>query len=87
MRGQRVNHFTQVTCFENAVRFRRFIYPNFFFGRCIVEMIVLRQSIVSLGEAMYQSAFLSLELCLNSVGISFFAKGKFKKFVKNSSLL
>ena len=25
MRRQRFNHFTQVTCFKNAVRFRRFM--------------------------------------------------------------
>ena len=86
MRGQRVAQFIQVTCFENAVRFRRFIHPNFFFDRRVVEMIVLPRSIVLLGEAMYQSAFMSLEFCLNSVEISFVAKHKFKKIVKNSSL-
>lgn len=85
MRGQKVAHFTQVTCFENAVRFRRFIYPNIFFDRCAVEMIVLLRCMVSLGEAMYQSAFLSLEFCLNSVEIGFVAEHKVKKFVKNSS--
>ena len=55
-----------VTCFENIARIRRLIYPNFFFARRVVEMIVLPQSIVSLVEAMYQSAFLSLEFRLNS---------------------
>jgi hypothetical protein len=86
MKGQRVAHITQVTCFENTVRIRRFIYPNFFFDRCVVEMIVLPWSTVSLGEAMYQSAFLSLEFCLNSDVVSSVAEHKFKKFVKNSSL-
>ena len=55
-----------VTCFENIARIRRLIYPNFFFARRVVEMIVLPHSIVSLVEAMYQSAFLSLEFRLNS---------------------
>ena len=39
-----------MTCFENIVRIRRSIYPNFFFARLVVEMIVLPQSIVSLVE-------------------------------------
>ena len=47
-------------------------------------MIVLPQKIVSLREAMYQSAFLSLEFRLNSGLVSYVAKHKFKKFVKNS---
>ena len=47
-------------------------------------MIVLPQRIVSLCEAMYQSAFLSLEFRLNSVLVSSVAKHKLKKFVKNS---
>ena len=55
-----------MTCFENIVRIRRLIYPNFFFAGRVVEMIVLPQSIVLLVEAMYQSAFLSLEFRLNS---------------------
>ena len=67
-----------VTCFENIARIRRLIYPNFFFARRVVEMIVLPQSVVSLVEAVYQSAFLSLEL------VSSVARHKFKKFVKNS---
>ena len=29
MKGQRVAHTTQVTCFENILRIRRFIYPIF----------------------------------------------------------
>ena len=73
-----------MTCFENIVRIRRLIYPNFFFARLVVEMIVLPQSEVSLGEAMYQSAFLSLEFRLNSELVTAVAKRKFKKFVKNS---
>ena len=73
-----------VTCFENIARIRRLIYPNFFFARRVVEMTVLPQSIVSLVEAMYQSAFLSLEFRLNSELVSSVARHKFKKFVKNS---
>ena len=30
MKGQRVAHTPQVTCFENIPRIRRFIYPTFF---------------------------------------------------------
>ena len=37
-------------------------------AQCVVERIVLPWSIVSLAEAMYQSAFLSLEFPLNSGG-------------------
>ena len=73
-----------MTCFENIVRIRRLIYPNFFFARRVVEMIVLPQSVVSLGEAMYQSAFLCLEFGLNSELVTSVAKHKFKKIVKNS---
>ena len=47
-------------------------------------MIVLPQSIVSLVEAMYQSAFLSLEFRLNSEWMSSVARHKFKILVKNS---
>ena len=79
-------HIAQVTCFENIVRTRRLInLPQFFFfARRVVEMIVLPQRIVSLCEAMYQSAFSSLEFWLNSVLVSSVAKHKFEKFVKNS---
>ena len=76
IKGQRVAHIAQLTCFENIVRTRRFIYSNFFFARRVVEMIVLPQRIVSLCEAMYQSAFLSLEFRLNSVLVSSVAKPK-----------
>ena len=84
IKGQRVAHIAQVTCFENIVRIRRLIYPNFVFARRVVEAIVLPQSVVSLGEAMYQSAFLSLEFRLNSELVTSVAKRKFEKFVKNS---
>ena len=57
---------------------------SFEFFRRVVEMIVLPQSVVSLGEAMYQSAFLSLEFHSNSELVTSVAKDKFKKFVKNS---
>ena len=85
IKGQRVAHIAQVTCFENIVRIRRLIYPNCFFARRVVEMIALPQSVVSLGEAMYQSAFLCLEFGLNSELVTSVAKHKFKKFVKNSA--
>jgi len=65
IRGQRVAHITQVACFLNALKILRFICPKIFFGRCLVEMIVVSRSIVSLCKAMYQSAFLSLEFSLN----------------------
>ena len=84
IKGRRVAHIAQVTCFENIVRTRRLTYPNFFFARCVLEMIVLPQRIVSLCEAMFQSAFLSLEFRLNSVLVSSVAKPKCKKLVKNS---
>ena len=47
-------------------------------------MIVLPQSVVSLGEAMYQSAFLSLEFRSNSELVTSVAKHTLNKFVKNS---
>ena len=71
-----------MTCFKNIVRIRRLIYPNFSFARRVVEMIVLPQSIVSLVETMYQSAFLSLEFRPNSELASSVVKHTFKKFVK-----
>ena len=67
-----------VTCFENIARVRRLIYPNFFFARRVVEMIVVPQSVVPLGEAMYQSAFLSLEFRPNSELVTSVVKHKFK---------
>ena len=62
IKGQRVAHIAQVTCFEIIVRTRRLFYPNFLFARRVVEMIVLPQRIVSLCEAMYQIAFFFLAL-------------------------
>ena len=67
MKGQRVAHITQVAWFESALKIRRFICPKMFLGRCLVEVIVLSRSIVSLCKAMYRSAFLSLEFSLNWV--------------------
>ena len=67
MKGQRVAHITQVACFQNSLKIRRFICPKMFFGQCLVEVIVLSRSIVSLSKAMYQSAFLNLEFSLNWV--------------------
>ena len=57
-----------------------FNLPQFFSARCVVEMIVLPQSVVSLGEAMYQSAFLSLEFRPNLGLVTSLAKHKFTKF-------
>ena len=59
-----------MTCFENIVRIRRLIYPQIFFAQRVLELIVLPQSIVWLAEAMYQSAFFSLEFRLNSELVS-----------------
>ena len=59
MKGQKVAHITQVACFQSALKIPRFICPKMFFGRCLVEVIVLSQSIVPLCKAMYQNAFLN----------------------------
>ena len=67
MKGQRVAHITQVACFQSTLKIPRFICPKMFFGRCLVEVIVLSRSIVLLCKAVYQSAFLSLEFSLNWV--------------------
>ena len=67
IKGQRVAHITQVARFQSALKIPRFICPKMFFGRCLVEVIVLSRSIVLLCKAMYQSAFLSLEFSLNWV--------------------
>ena len=83
MKGQRVAHITQVTCFESTLRNHRFIYPNIFFDRGVDEMTALSWSIVSMGEAMYQSAFLSFENCLNSVVVGSEAEHKFKNSAEN----
>jgi len=65
MIGQRVAQITQVTCLKIFSEFALSAKP-IFLGRCVVEMIDLPQSVASLGEAMYQSAFLSLEFRLNT---------------------
>ena len=65
MKNQRVAYTTQVTCFEKILRIRRFIYP-FFFGRCVIKMIDLPRNVLSLGETMCQSFYLSLEFRLNT---------------------
>jgi len=67
MKGQRVAHITQVAGFQSALNIRRFICPKMFLSRCLVEVIVLSRSIVSLCKTMYQSAFLSLEFSVNWV--------------------
>ena len=67
MKGQRVAHINQVACFQSALKIGRFICPKMIFGRCLVEVIILSRSIVSLCKAMYQSAFLSLEFYQNWV--------------------
>ena len=80
MKGQRVAHIAEVTCFENIVRIRRLIYPSLLFSPDVyLKRIVFPQSIVSLGEAMYQSCFLSLESRLNSELVNSVAKHKLKK--------
>ena len=76
----------QVTHFENALRTRRFIYPNFFFHRCLVEMIIFPRSIVLLVKAMYQSAFLGLEFSQNTVVVITIERCKIRKSVKFSRL-
>lgn len=65
MKNQRVAYTTQVTCFEKILRIRRFIYP-IFFGRCVIKMIDLPRNVLSLGETMCQSFYLSLEFRLNT---------------------
>ena len=35
MKGQRVAHIAQVTCFENIVRIRRLIHPPQFFSQSL----------------------------------------------------
>ena len=65
MKGQKVVHTTQVPVLRIFSEFAVSFTP-IFFGRCVVEMIVLPRSVASLSEAMYQSAFLSLEFRLNT---------------------
>ena len=55
MKGQ--TQATQVACFQSALKIRRFICAKMFYARCLVEVIVLSGSIVSLCKAMFQSAF------------------------------
>ena len=55
----------EVTCFENALKTRRLIYPNFFFDQCLVEMIIFPRSVDSWGKAMYQKSFFILEFSQN----------------------
>ena len=69
MKGQRSLFVAEVTCFENALRSRCLIYPNFLFDECLVEMIMFFRSVVSWGKAMYQNAFFVLELSQNQVVI------------------
>ena len=84
MKGQRSLLIAEVTCFENALRIRCLIYPNFFFDECLVEMILFSRSVVSWGKAMYQNAFFVLELSQNQVVIITGKKAQLKKLVKNS---
>ena len=64
MKGQGVAHTTQVTCFENILRIRRFIYSiyilHFILLRCVVEMIDLPWSVVSLVKPCFQVPFRAL---------------------------
>ena len=84
MKGQRSLLIAEVTCFENALRSRCLIYPNFLFDECLVEMIMFSWSVVSWGKAMYQNAFFVLELSQNQVVIIAGKKAQLKKLVKNS---
>ena len=52
----------QVTYFENALRSRRFIYPNFFFPSMFSLSDNVSPYYSFLVKAMYQSAFLGFEL-------------------------
>lgn len=65
IKGQRSLLIAEVTCFENALRTRCLIYPNFLFDQCLVEMIMFSRSVVSWGKAMYQNAFIVLEFSQN----------------------
>ena len=62
MKGQRPLLIAEMTYFENALRTRCLIYPNFLFDQCLVEMIMFSRSVVLWGKARYQNAFLSLNL-------------------------
>ena len=75
-----------MTCFENALRTRRLIYPKFLFDRYLVEMIMFPRSIVLWGKAMYQNAFFILEFSQNLDVIIAGKKAQFEKLVKNSCL-
>ena len=86
MRGQRSLIIDKMTCFEIALRTRRFIYPNFFFHGCLVEMIMFPRSIVLLVKAMYQSAYLGLEFSQNTVVVITIERCKIRKSVKFSRL-
>ena len=63
MKGQRV---ASNDLFRKYSQNSPFYLPHFFFALCVVEMIDLLRSVISLGEAMYQSAFLSLEFRLST---------------------
>ena len=65
IKGQRSLLIAEVTCFENALRTRCLIYPNFLFDQCLVEMFMFPRSVVSWGKAMYQTAFFVLEFSQN----------------------
>ena len=67
MKGQRSLLISEETCFENALRTRCLIYPNFLFDECLVEMIMFSRSVVLWGKAMYQNAFSFLSLNLAKI--------------------
>ena len=72
----------EVTCFENALKTRRLIYPNIFLDQCLVEMIIFSRSVVSWGKAMYQNAFLSLNLAKIRLLLSPLKKQNLKNWSK-----
>ena len=48
MKGQRIAHIAQVTCFESILRFA-VLFTLFFLPDAVVKMIDLLRSVVSLG--------------------------------------
>ena len=71
LKGQRVVHFNQVTCFQNTLRIRRFIYHNFFSPNVLAQMFVFNLSTVSLGKSMYHSAFALVVATIEKHSLSF----------------
>ena len=68
-----------VPSFENILRLRLFTKTNVFFAWRVVEVIVLSQSEVSLGETMFQSAI--------SIKFRVGERCRTNKYLKNSSTI